>query len=90
MSRYINTRIRKSADGSKWLVEGQSASTYNWDTMLSYPADRVGSEEKAKAAACSLALDFSKKTRQLVMAVNGGGYEMASYLKGELYRKKEG
>ena len=90
MSRYINTRIRKSADGAKWLVEGQSTSTYNWDTILSYPADREGSEDKAKTAACSLALDFSKKTRQLVTAVNGAGYELASYLKGKLYRKKEG
>ena len=88
MSRYINTRIRKSADNTKWMVEGQNASTYNWDTLLSYPVDRERSEEKAKAAACKLAQDFSKKSRYLVMAMKGG-YEMAAYLKGEPYQRKE-
>lgn len=87
MSRYINTRIRLSADKTKWMVEGQNASTYDWDTLLSYPADRERSEELAKDAACKLAKDYSQKTRGLVVAFSSGGYEMASYLKGEPYKK---
>lgn len=88
MANYINTRIRKSADKQKWVVEGQSSSTYNWETLMSYPVDRARSQEKAINAACNLALDFSKKSRQAVTAYNASGYAMAVYLKGELHEGK--
>ena len=87
MGRYINTRVRKSADKTKWMVEGQNASTYDWDTLLRYPADRENSEERARTAACNLARDYSQNTRGVVVAFSPGGYEIASYLKGEPYKK---
>ena len=83
MASYINTRIRQSADKQKWVVEGQSGSTFNWETLMTYPADRAQAQEKAINAACKLALDFSKKNRQAVTAYNTAGYAMACYLKGE-------
>lgn len=84
---YVNTRIRKSPDGSKWIVEGQSASTYNWDTLMSYPMERERSQERAIDAACKLARDFSRKSRQAVTAYNVRGNAVAAYLKGEPYKK---
>ena len=87
MNKYINARVRKSADQTKWMVDGQNASTYDWDTLLTYPVEREGSEAKARSAACKLAQDFSKNARGLVVAYSPGGYELGSYLKGEAYKK---
>lgn len=47
---YVNTRIRKSPAGSKWIVEGQNASTYNWDEMLNYDEKHGQAQEKAVTA----------------------------------------
>lgn len=89
MAQYINTRVQKTPDGSNWLVEGQNGSTYNWDTLLRYSVARERSDVRARTAACSLAQDFSKKSRQPVTAYDTGGRAMATYMKGEPYYGKE-
>lgn len=80
---YVNTRIRKSPDGSKWIVEGQNGATYNWDEMLIYDEKHGQAQAKAVSAACKLARDFSRKCRQAVTAYNRQGNAVAVYLKGE-------
>lgn len=86
MALYVNMRIGKTADGTKWLVEGQNASTYNWDEMLSYPAERERSRERAIDAACKLALDFSKKTKRPVSVIHGSR-ELAVYQNGVPFKR---
>lgn len=83
MSRYINIRVRKSDDSKKWVVEGQSLFSGDWDVLLRYSTDRDLSEDKAKTAACKLAQDFSKKEKQPVIAYDADGHRMAVYAKGE-------
>lgn len=83
---YINTRVIRGAYADEYLVQGQSSKTYNWSTLVRYPATQ---KAIAEIDACNKARKFSETVVGLVTAYDTNGYEIKSYLEGKLYETYE-